>query len=57
MDSLPQQCRDAARALKDGGEFETGQAILLEAAAEIERLRVRDGEQTRMIQTFNPLYR
>lgn len=32
-------CRDAAKALADSGQFETGQAILLEAAEEIERLR------------------
>lgn len=35
---LPKDCRDAAKALRDVGSFETGQSILEDAAKEIERL-------------------
>ena len=39
MIGLPEDCRRAADALEEAHSFETGQAILREAAAEIERLR------------------
>ena len=38
MSDLARDCSLAAKVLKDAGEFETGQAILNEAAARIEQL-------------------
>lgn len=36
--TLPQQCEDAAKVLKDMNQFQSGQGIYLDAAKEIRRL-------------------